>query len=200
MARAQATDYLHNMRFQVETSAPTGAPGDITSAAVPGSGPEAGFSACTIPEATIEAVEYKEGQFLYIRKYPGNVTFGDVTLSRGVALVEGGFWLWIATVINGVAEYRMDVTIKHYHRTNVTPTTANPVLPGIQNPPVDLLLDSGPMAVPPARQYRLYNAFPSRHKFASDLDATDSAVSIMELDLAYEYCSLLDSTGTVVGS
>jgi phage tail-like protein len=200
VARSQSTDYLHNMRFQVETSAPTGVPGDITSQAAPGSGPEAGFSNCSIPEATVEAVEYKEGQFLYTRKYPGNVTFGDVTLSRGVALVEGGFWLWIATVIMGTAEYRMDVTIKHYHRTNVTTTTVDSVLPGIQNPPTDLLLDSGVNAVPPARQYRLYNAFPGRHKFASDLDATDSAVSIMELDLAYESCSLLDFQGNVVGA
>jgi len=200
MARAQATDYLHNMRFMVETSAATGSPGDITSQVVGGNAPEAGFSTCTTPEATIESVEYKEGQFLYTRKYPGNVTFADVTLGRGVALVDGGFWIWIATVINGTSEYRMDVTIKHYHRTNVTPTTANPVLPGIQNPPTDLLLDSGSQAKPPARQYRLYNAFPGRHKFASDLDATDSAVSIMELDLSYEYAALLDSTGTVVGS
>ncbi len=192
MARAQASDYLHNMRFQVETSAPTGSHGDITSQVGAGNGPEAGFSACTTPEATVEAVEYKEGQFLYTRKYPGNVTFGDVTLSRGVAIIDGGFWLWIATVIMGTSEYRMDVTIKHYHRTTV--------LPGITNPPSEFLLDSGPNAAAPSRQYRLYNAFPGRHKFASDLDATDSAVSIMELDLAYEYCQLLDQAGNVVGS
>jgi phage tail-like protein len=188
------------MRFQVETSAATGAPGDITSQVSPGNGPEAGFSTCSIPEATVEAVEYKEGQFLFVRKYPGNVTFADVTLARGVALVDGGFWLWIATVINGNAEYRMDVTIKHYHRTNTTTTQVNSVLPGITNPPSDMLLDSGVNAVPPARQYRLYNAFPGRHKFAADLDATDSAISITELDLAYESASLLDYQGNVIGS
>jgi phage tail-like protein len=192
MARSQVTDFLHNMRFQVETSAATGSPGDITSVVQAGNGPEAGFSGCTVPEMTVEAVEYKEGQFLYIRKYPGNATFADVTLSRGVAIVESGFWAWIATVVMGTGEYRMDVTIKHYQRTSV--------LPGITNPPSEFLLDSGPNAAAPSWQYRLYNAFPARHKFAADLDGTDSAVSIMELDLAYEYCQKLDSNGNVVSS
>lgn len=193
MARAQATDYLHNMRFVVWTSAATGQPGDLSheQGTFGGSnvGPEAGFSACTIPEATVEAVEYKEGQFLYMRKYPGNVTFGDCTLSRGVAAIDGGFWIWISTVINGTEEYRQDVTIAHFHRIAF--------LPGRNDPPTDTIQGIGAGSLG-ARNYKLYNAFPSRHKFSSDLDATDSAVSIMELDLAYEYCALLDSTGKVV--
>jgi phage tail-like protein len=191
-ARSQISDYVHSMRFQVETSAAPGTPGDITSIVSAGNGPEAGFSACTVPEMTVEAVDYKEGQFLYIRKYPGNVTFNECTLSRGVAMVDTGFWLWISTVINGTAEYRQDVQIKHYHRVNV--------LPGITNPPSEFLLDSGPNAPPPARTYQLFNAFPSRHKLAADLDATDSAVSIQELDLTYEYVVLLNAQGDVVGA
>jgi phage tail-like protein len=186
MARSQTLDFLHNMRFHVTTNAAIGAAGDITTGGL-NNAPEAGFSACTVPEATIESVEYKEGQYLYTRKYPGHVTYADVTMSRGVARVESGFWRWIRTVIEGTGEYRVEVDIKHYHRTDV--------LPGAADPPAENLLI--PTALP-ARIYRLYQAYPARHKFSSDLDGTDSAVSIMELDVAYEHCSLLDGNGNVV--
>ncbi len=184
MARAQSTDYLHSMRFHVTTSAPTGTPGDLNHPSV--GSPEAGFSACTTPTATVEAVEYKEGQYLYTRKYPGHVTYDNVTLSRGVARVDTGFWRWIKNVIEGNSDYRVEVSILHYHRADV--------LPGPTNPPADLLLIP---QNPPSRVYRLYEAFPAAHKFASDLDATESAISIMSIDIAFEHCSLLSASGDV---
>lgn len=188
MARSQQFDLLHNMRFHVTTSATAGTPGDINTAAAGTGAPEAGFSACTTPEATVEAVEYKEGQYLYTRKYPGHVTYNNVTLSRGVARVDTGFWRWIQAVIEGTAEYRQEVTIKHYNRIDV--------LPGPTSPPAENLLVP---TAKPSRQYKLYQAFPMRHKFSSDLDGTDSAVSVMELEVGYEHCSLLDADGNVVG-
>lgn len=185
MARPASSDYLHSMRFHVSTTATPGTPGDVTQTAPAGSGmAEAGFSACTTPEATVEAVEYKEGQFLYTRKYPGHVTYNDVTLSRGVAQTDTGFWRWLRAVVEGGADYRQHVTIKHFHRSDV--------LPGSHSPPAELL-----NLVKPTRQYQLFEAFPARHKFSSDLDATDSAISIQELDLSYEHAAILDSAGNV---
>jgi phage tail-like protein len=185
VARSVALDFLHNMRFHVSTDAPTGDAGDISTG---GQGsPEAGFTACTVPEATVESVEYKEGQYLYTRKYPGHVTYADVTLSRGVARTESGFWRWIRTVIEGTGEYRRTVMIKHYHREDV--------LPGATlNPQENLLIPTAQ----PARVYSLFEAYPARHKFSSDLDGTDSAVSIMELDIAYEFCLLTDAAGNQI--
>lgn len=194
MARSQNLDFLQSFRFHVSTNAPKGAtvPGDInTSAALQGT--EAGFSAATVPEMTMEAVDYKEGQYLYIRKYPGNATFNEVTLSRGVARIDTGFWRWINTVNAGTAEFRYDVDIKHYHRTD--PNQQNGIMPGAQNPPAENLLIT---SVNPSRTYRCYNGFPSRHKFSSDLDGTDAAVAVQELDIAYEYCALVDANGNVV--
>lgn len=173
MARAQALDYLNNMRFHVRAVDNTiqgliGAPTNNS--------PQAGFSACTTPEATVETVEYKEGQFLYTRKYPGHTTFNDVTLSRGIARKDTTFWKWIQMVIEGTkGEYRTELEILHFHRVDT--------MPGVTAPPAEnILLDV------PAKIYRLWQSLPVRHKFSSDLDATDSAVSIAELDIAYEHC------------
>jgi phage tail-like protein len=171
MARGQALDYLHNMRFSV-AAVENYVPLNTINA-------QAGFSACTTPEATIEVVEYKEGQFLYVRKYPGQVTYNDITMSRGVARTDSSFWQWLRTVIEGTGEYRTELLIKHFHRSDT--------LPGPSDPPAENL-----NLQVPAKIYKLWQALPVRHKFSSDLDATDSGVSIMELDVAYEHCELIE--------
>jgi len=177
MARAVAEDFLHSMRFHVE----------IIDGTRPDAGfgpPEAGFSMCSVPEATVEAVEYKEGTYIYTRKQPGNTTFSDISMSRGVAITDMAFWKWMKIVIEGAGEYRQDVRIKHYHREEALTGSGD----------VTVNLTAIPTTVPAAaRTYEVFNAFPARHKVAGDLDATASEISIMELDLAYEYFNLIIS-------
>ncbi len=173
MARGQAFDYLHSMRFHVSVIDPTNPVRTVN--------PDAGFSSCTVPEVTIDPVEYREGQFLYTRKYPGIPSYNDVTMMRGVARRDSGFWDWIRRVIEGTQEYRTEIEIQHFHRIDTLP---GPSLAPAEN----INLTS------PAKVYRLWQAFPSRHKFSADLDATDSSVSIMELDVAYEHCEMQEPT------
>lgn len=184
MARPLNTDYLHSMRFHVSIDDNQNSPViDLN----PSGRPDAGFSNVTTPEATVEAVEYKEGTMVYTQKYPGNPTMSDITLSRGVARQDSSFWGWLRVVLEGgplgssEAQYRADLTIKHYHRDNSLvrdqPTTgANENRTSIK-----------PADITAARSYHVKQAFPIRHKVAGDLDATASEISIMELDLAYEY-------------
>ena len=172
MARPVAEDFLHSMRFHVEVISGDG----------PNFGPpEAGFSTCSTPEATVEAVEYKEGTYIYTRKQPGNTTMADISMGRGVAITDSAFWLWLKTVIEGAGEYRQDVRIKHYHREEALPGSGDP----------EANLTAIPTSVDAARTYEIFNAFPARHKVAADLDATASEISIMELDLAFEYFNLI---------
>lgn len=187
MARAQKFDFLHNMRFHVtlDTAGPAGGVGwddaaDFNKVSQTTTA-QAGFSAVTIPEVTNEIVEYREGQYLYTRKFLGIPSFNDCTLSRGVTMKDTGFWGWIYVSLEGTKEYRTDVTILHYHRANT--------LPGHGSGKDTLALDGASN-----RKYILHEAIPSRHKFASDLDATDSAVSIMELDVAYEHCEIIEGS------
>jgi phage tail-like protein len=167
MARSVATDFLHSMRFQVSTvdgSRPTlNAPGDALAERV-----EAGFTQVTTPEATCEAVEYREGTFVYTRKFPGVPTMNDISCSRGVTRLDSSFWNWLKLIIEGGGEYRQDLLMRHYHRANALTNMTS----------IDL--------TKPARIYHVKEAFPTRHKVAGDFDATASEVSIMELDLAYE--------------
>jgi len=174
MARPVAEDFLHSMRFHVE----------VIDGTRPDAGfgpPEAGFSMCSVPEATVESVEYKEGTYIYTRKQPGNTSFSDVSLSRGVAITDSAFWTWMKIVMEGAGEYRQDVRIKHYHREEGLPGSGD----------VGANLTAIPTSVDAARTYELFNAFPARHKVAGDLDATASEISIMELDLSIEYFNVI---------
>jgi len=150
--------------------------------------PEAGFSMCSVPEATVEAVEYKEGTYIYTRKQPGNTTFSDISMSRGVAITDTAFWMWIKTVIEGSGEYREDIRIKHYHREEA--------LVGSGDVGKNLTAIPTGGETKAARVYEVFNAFPARHKVAGDLDATASEISIMELDLSYEYFNLIINAST----
>lgn len=171
MARAKSTDFLHNFRFHVTVDSLGGH--DLKSQPGAGNIVGAGFNTCSTPEATQEAVEYREGHFIYTQKYSGLPSISDVSLSRGVALSDGTFWGWMKDIIESGSEYRADVTIKHFHR-DAKPDSAT--------------ASASPMPVPAAGylEYRCTNAFPTRHKVSSDLDATGSEVSIQELDLAVE--------------
>lgn len=168
MGRQLASDFLHSMRFHVVCD--DGSRPQLQ----PAGRPEAGFNSVTTPEATVEAVEYREGTFVYTRKQPGNASMSDISCSRGVARGDSSFWDWLRIVIEGGGEYRQDLQIRHYGRealvgggggqTNLTRVDTDQ----------------------PARTYYVKEAFPSRHKLAADMDATSSEISIMELDLAYE--------------
>jgi phage tail-like protein len=173
MARPVATDFLHSMRFTVDVTA-----ADPAITLIPDGRPQAGFSAVTTPEATVEAVEYKEGTFVYTRKYPGNPTVSDLTFSRGVARLDATFWNWLRRVIEGTGDYRADLEIKHFHRDTAlireVPAVGTANLTNIDTSSI------------PAKTYAVHEAFPIRHKVAADLDATASEISVMELDCAYE--------------
>jgi len=184
MARAKSTDFLHNFRFHVLIQGFGG--GGTTQLKTGGTQPDAGFNTVSTPEATQEAVEYREGHYIYTQKYSGLPTISDISLSRGVALADGTFWAWMKDVIEGNAEYRADVSIYHFHRDSKPATSTTPGSPNVHQSVAAGPGDKGLL------EYRLGQAFPIRHKVSSDLDATGSEVSIQELDLAIEYFDIID--------
>lgn len=177
MARAQATDPLHNFRYHVRATPvegladdplqPGGAPlGDGFS---PASTAEAGFQAASTPEYTVEVAEYREGLTTYTQKYPGTPTTNNVTLSRGVARYDTAFYDWVVAAIEG-GEYRTDMTYFHAQREGRTH-------------PFNAQDNFTPAA---SKRYVLRNAWPSRVKVAADMDATSSDISLAEVDIEYE--------------
>ena len=164
MARAQTTDFYHVMKYAIRIVT-----GGITGA----SDFQAGFNTASIPEINIEIAEYKEGVYLHRRKFPGDVTYSDLTLTKGVAKKNTAMFDWINATKNG-EEYRVDLQIAHFHRDDVVGladfTTATP--------------------------NRIINCFectPMRVKPGSDMDALSSEVSIEEMDITLERMELSDS-------
>jgi phage tail-like protein len=142
-----------------------------------GGNPDGGFSTCTTPEASLEAVEYREGHMIYTRKQPGLPTMADLTLGRGVVLKDTMFYDWVFKTIEGTGQYRTDLIIRHFHRD---------ALPGATpaNNPNSTVVERDAV---PARLYHVQEAFPIRCKIAADLDATASDISVAEVDIAYEH-------------
>lgn len=179
MARSAVQDLFHSFRFyafatHLNGSDPLGVEGNA----------EAGFSAITTPEYTLEAVEYREGNSVFTRKYPGLPTTADLTFSRGVVLKDTGFFNWLIETMASGNSYRADVTIIQLHRSGLPPWASGQKI-------LEVLADAG--NAKPQRTYTVYEAFPIRVKPAGDLDASTADVSVAEADIAYEYFEIRDN-------
>lgn len=159
--RGQKSDPFHSFRFHVLMEP------DYVGAAI------AGFNTLTIPEETMEAIEYREGIFVYTRKFPGLPTISDITLTRGVTLRETAFYTWMRAAVEG-GPYRADLTILHWHRVGKLPSE-----------------DPARADADQARRIVCYNAFPIRYKPGGDLDGTSAEISIQEMDIACERFEIL---------
>ena len=107
--------------------------------------------------------EYREGVYLFTRKYPGIPKVGDCSLSKGVAKKNLDFLRWIFKCINGGQTYRSDITIQEYHISD------------------EFGIDGAPSKV-----IELKEVFPTSVKPTGDKDASSSDISIQEMTLACE--------------
>lgn len=163
MARTESSDVLHNFRFHVSTE-------NGQAKYVDSELGEAGFQSVTLPELSVETVEYREGIHTYTRKFPGIPTVSAMTMMRGVTKRDTSFFDWVKTAIEG-GEYRTNLTVFHWHRDG--------------KQAIDKVAD-----VDKARKYNCYECLPSRVKPAGDLDSTASDVSLAEVDVEVEFFSI----------
>lgn len=191
MARSVVDDFMQNMRFFVEISTDAGEqrlqPGGATS----------GFNSVTLPEETIEQVEYREGHYVYTRKYPANPSVSDVTLTRGVTRKDSSFWDWHRQTAQGSGQYRATMYIRTYHRDASLNQTFRPGETSTGNDGTIFEINVGTAA--PSISYVCYECFPIRHKPGADLDATSGDVSIMELDVSLEYFDIVRDVNQLEG-
>ena len=180
MARSISSDFLMQFRFGVGVAA--GAPSEEATTIFGSSSPDrtqlAGFSNVSVPEGTLAPIEYREGHFTYTQKVPGMPSLNDLTLSRGVTKRDTTFYDWWVKSAEGNGEYRADLLIYHYHRNDTLPTTS-----------------------PPAQQaaiiYSVEDAWASKNKPSSDLDATSGEISVGEIDVIYEYFEVINAAPAV---
>ena len=182
MARPATSDLFHSFRFFASASDI----GVIKPLEVAGA--QAGFSSITTPEYTLEAVEYREGNSTFTKKFPGLPTTADLTFSRGVVKNDTGFYDWLIATMASGGDYRTDITIWQFHRAGL-PIWSPPV--SMNNLPLQQVETNNVTA--PLRKYQVFEAFPIRVKPAGDLDASTADVSVAEADVAYEYFIIQDS-------
>jgi phage tail-like protein len=98
------TDPLAAYNFRIallDTSSVIGAVTTGISAAVGG-----GFTECTGLDASLQVEDYIEGgQNTYVHKFPGRVTYNNITLKRGVTLSED-LWNWHYSFVQGKGKRR----------------------------------------------------------------------------------------------
>lgn len=175
MARAQQTDFLQGFRFHVRAVGPDGG-----RRLVPDGRPDAGFSQVGTPRLSIEAVPYKEGTMNYAVKQPGPGTFEDITMSRGIARGDTTFYDWAKQTAEGGGEYRADLDILVFHRTQALPRQAD------ARNTTRINTDN------PACIIHVFEAFPTGVPLFGDLDATSSEIAVQELSIALEYAARED--------
>ncbi|MCP9485443.1 MAG: phage tail protein [Gaiellaceae bacterium MAG52_C11] len=114
------------------------------------------FSEVALPEATIEAIEYREGAdpTSGARKLPGRVSYANVVLERGLS-GRTDLWEWFKATRDGTLQ-RRNVAI--------------------------VLLDE---ARKPVQRWLLRDAWPARLAY-SRLEGRGNEVVIETLELAYE--------------
>ncbi len=177
MSRPKSSDFLSNFRFHVIiTGFGAGATNQLQSSATGGT-VSSGFNSCSAPEVSHDAVEYREGHYIYTRKFVGIPTVAEVTLSRGIALSDGTMWLWMKSVVEGNEEYRANMDIIHMSRDAKPATQSGGDAANTQ------------MQVPTAGiiTYHCHECFPISRKVSGDFDATSSEISIQEMTMAMEY-------------
>ena len=103
----------------------------------------------------------------------GDTTFDDITLSRGVTTASSEFHLWMLAARQG-KEYRSDIKIKQFHRKNISS----------QN---DF------SALKPSRVIKCFEALPVTSKPGSDLESTNSDISVQEITIGMEYFEVTNS-------
>lgn len=178
MARAQSTDFISNARFQLVATSGDGTPRLVRPPNTVAAS-QAGFSQSSVPDATTDTKMYREGTFVYTRKFPGIPTIGDITVQRGLARLDTSLWDWMRVVIEGSGEYRADVDLKVFHRD----TALNREFPTTGSVPNKTEINTDF----PAVVYHLQEAFPSRVKPGGDLDASSGEISIQEMVISQEH-------------
>ena len=121
-------------------------------------GPEAGFSEVCLPDATIDVIEYRNGNDREsgTRKIPGRVHYGNVILKRGV-IGSLNLYQWWNQVRNGDVNSQRTVVIQLQNEDHTEIVMV----------------------------WKLLRAWPVKYK-ASNLDAKGKDVLLEELELAFE--------------
>ena len=177
MPRLRLFDKLQNFRFWLLDISPTLEPPFFVFL------PLFGFQSISGPGMNLTTRDINQGNLVYPTSYVVRTEIDPIVLRRGASFYDSEFWNWASRVLKGEDGPR-DLMLIHF--TGYSITTAL----GAGGGPLDLgsVISLGPLSFPlmvPARAWKLYKCLPTRYK-VGDFDATDSEVSINELEIKPE--------------
>jgi phage tail-like protein len=146
--------------------------------------PALGFSACTMPEVSVEMREVQPGNWEYKRRAVKTADVAPITLSRGARFYDSDFWIWIHNAITGKQPLRRNLMLVHFMGYRPLSETLPADVSG--NFPDENAVTSLATRLP-ARAWALVGCVPTRYKAGGDFDANTSDVSIQELELQPEF-------------
>lgn len=207
--RSRVFDHLQNFKFHLMDVSLS------TTSLVPVFIPVIGFSAISAPEMSADIESVKEGNSEFPRKLIRGASTSTITCQRGAVFYDADFWRWTIACIKGGGSLsrRKNLLLVHMmnanliemiKRKNVAGAVATTavgaglaVAAGVslagrsavsEIVQVELgLVGVGALVSIPARAWLLQRCKATRIKSGSDFDATDSGVSIQEMDIECEF-------------
>ena len=176
--------------------------------------PTVGFTSITMPEVSIETEQVVEGTSDYVYNVLKNASANTITLTKGASAYNSDFWRWTMACLKGNAPDKFSVVPtklpsipgrrRNFMLIHFMNISSEGVLDALKTGgPIDkikagamlpaaglsaaILALSGEVVAVPAKLFMLFGCLPTRYKPGSDFDASETAVSIEELDLSYSY-------------
>jgi phage tail-like protein len=207
MARSIRTDHVQNYRFRAIIMDGGSQPGlaILASAATSLLGGAFGsFSKISVPGVSVTTQDIQEGVWPFTRKVITSASLEEVTLERGVTVLDSSFWQWAIGAITGDIA-RKTVMIELLHRAQEPALFPGPQQDRLKAATLTGTLTIGKAdyvtatirpAIPiVAKRWVLHDCIPIRVKPASDLDATSGEVSLAELVIHANYMQQFPFTG-----
>jgi phage tail-like protein len=136
-----------------------------------------GFSKCSAIEVEVAEVSYKQGGTLIPHKYPGMLTFTDVTLERGRVANDSSILAWLGRVI--------DITqLGAYPNAGILYVPAGTTDPAVFKVDVDVLQRDRDGAL--LKVTRLNAAWPKKY-VEGEWDNEADEVVVETLVIAYDF-------------
>ncbi len=162
------------------------------------------FSQCTVSELQVQTETIKEGTWYFSRKVIIGAEVSSILLSRGLLSYDSDFWRWILSAITGKMK-RKNLLLLQYSGYNPLAKYTSTI--GLAGAGIGLLGAGVGMAGGssvggalsfiggvtqaavgiPNKVWYLKGCIPTRYKPGSDMDASDDAISIMELEVEMNY-------------
>lgn len=190
MARLHINDKLQNFRFHLLDISYNSS--GVNPLAV--FSPIAGFTSISSPEFTLETEEIQDGVSLFKYDLKGKVSVSPITLTKGVAMMDAGFWRWfvacatrtsfIRDAVMGVTGSRRNLLLIQFTNYGID------AIPGlfdtfaqISSATAGFIPNFQGFAKVPGKAWILSQCLPTRYKPTSDFDASSGDISISELEV-----------------